>query len=112
MEADNVWDNDRLALLGYLIGTGRAVAQVAEDMGTTSGNVYRQAARFGLSFRSSPDIAMAPHTYKALRAAAARRGVDTATLVNLVLRLLGNDVTLLENCIDDDFSHEYFAGVM
>ena len=106
------WTEERIASLGYLVGSGRQVESIAEEMGTTSGNVYRQAARFGLSFRSMPQPSMTTHTYRTIAAAASRRGVDTVTLVNLVLQLLGNDVTLLENCIDDDHSHEWFAGVM
>ena len=111
-EEYNNWTPERIAQLGYLVGSGQLVATIAEEMHTTSGNVYREAARFGLSFRSAPDIAMSTYTYKNISAAARRRGMDTATLVNLVLKLLGADTTLLENCIDDDASHAYFGGIM
>ena len=104
------WTQERTALLGYLMGTGRTVTDIAEEMGTTAGNVYREAARFGLSFRTAPSSSMSPHTYRAMRGAAARRGVDTVTLINRVLKILGDDTTLRENCIDDDHSHEFFAG--
>jgi hypothetical protein len=104
------WTYERVALLGYLVGSGRKVEAAAEELGVTAGDVYRQAARFGLSFRASPAIGMTNHTYRSIQMAARRRGIDTATLVNRVLKLLGADATLLENCIDDDASHTYFAG--
>src|SRR5208283_4758529 len=80
-EKYEAWTEDRIALLGYLVGSGREVETIAEEMGTTAGNVYRQTARFGLSFRTSPGISMSPHTYKAVGAAAHRRGTDTATII-------------------------------
>ena len=105
------WTEDRIAQLGYLIGTGRGVETIAEEMGTTSGNVYERARHFGLSFRTAPGISMSTHTYKAVGAAAHRRGQDTATIVNKVLRILGDDPTLLENVLDDEYSRAYFRGL-
>ena len=102
------WTEDRIALLGYMVGSGREVETIAEEMGTTAGNVYRQTARFGLSFRTAPGISMSPHTYRAVGASAHRRGTDTATIVNRVLRILGDDPTLLENVLDDEKSREFF----
>ena len=98
-------------LLGYLVGTGRDVETIAEELGTTSGNVYREAARFKLSFRTAPGISMSKRTYSNIQAAAHRRGQDTATIVNKVLRILGEEPTLLENCLDDEKSKEYFRGL-
>ena len=95
------WTEDRIAELGYLIGTGRSPSAIAEELGTTAGNVYRQAARFGLTFRAAPSLSMSPKTYKVLSHAAQIRGIDTAELVNRVLRLLGEDRTLLVNVLDD-----------
>ncbi len=105
------WTGDRIATLGYMVGAGRSPESIAQEMATTAGNVYRQAARFGLTFRSQPSLTMSPHTYQVMKAAANRRGIDTADLVNRVLRLLGADPTLLENVIDDDFSHKWFGGM-
>ena len=110
-EKYDAWTEDRIAQLGYLVGTGREVETIAEEMGTTAGNVYRQASRFSLSFRTSPGISMSTHTYKAVGAAAHRRGQDTATIVNKVLRILGDDPTLLENVLDDEYSKAYFRGL-
>ena len=104
----DTWTEDRIATLGYLVGSGREVETIAEELGTTAGNVYRQVARFGLSFRTSPGISMSKRTYKAVGAAAHRRGTDTATIVNRVLRILGEDPTLLENVLDDEYSRAYF----
>ena len=111
-EKYDTWTEDRIAQLGYLIGTGREVETIAEEMGTTAGNVYRQAARFKLSFRTAPGISMSTRTYKAVGAAAHRRGQDTATIVNKVLRILGDDPTLLENILDDEYSKAYFRGLV
>jgi len=104
----DTWTEDRIATLGYLVGSGREVETIAEELGTTAGNVYRQVARFGLSFRTSPGISMSKRTYSGVQSAAHRRGTDTATIVNRVLHILGDDPTLLENCLDDDKSKEYF----
>jgi len=95
------WTEDRIATLGYMVGAGRSPEMIAEEMGTTAGNVYRQVARFGLTFRSAPSLSMSPRTYATFRDAAVKRGIDTATLVNRVLRLMGEDRTLLVNVIDD-----------
>ena len=108
MEKYDTWTEDRIATLGYLVGSGREVETIAEELGTTAGNVYRQVARFGLSFRTSPGISMSKHTYSTIQAAAHRRGTDTATIVNRVLHILGDDPTLLENVIDDEKSRAYF----
>jgi hypothetical protein len=54
---------------------------------------------------------MSTHTYRAVQAAAHRRGQETATVVNKVLRILGDDPTLLENVLDDEYSRAYFRGV-
>ena len=107
-EKYEAWTEDRIAQLGYMVGSGREVETIAEELGTTAGNVYRQVARFGLSFRTSPGISMSTRTYKAVGAAAHRRGQDTATIVNRVLRILGDDPTLLENVLDDEYSRAYF----
>lgn len=107
-EKYDTWTEERIATLGYLVGSGREVEAIAEELGTTAGNVYRQASRFGLSFRASPGISMSTRTYKAVGAAAHRRGQDTATIVNKVLRILGDDPTLLENVLDDEKSREFF----
>jgi len=109
-EKYEIWTEDRIAQLGYMVGAGRDVETIAEEMGTTSGNVYRQASRFGLSFRTAPGISMSTHTYRAVQAAAHRRGQETATIVNKVLRILGDDPTLLENVLDDEYSRAYFRG--
>jgi hypothetical protein len=107
-EKYDTWTEERIATLGYLVGSGREVEAIAEELGTTAGNVYRQASRFGLSFRASPGISMSRHTYSGIQAAAHRRGTDTAALVNKVLHILGDDPTLLENIIDDEKSRAYF----
>ena len=107
-EKYDTWTEERIAQLGYMVGTGREVETIAEEMGTTSGNIYRTAARFGLSVRTAPGISMSKRTYKAVGAAAHRRGTDTATIVNRVLRILGEDPTLLENVLDDEYSRAYF----
>jgi len=107
-EKYDTWTEDRIALLGYMVGSGREVETIAEEMNTTAGNVYRQVARFGLSFRTAPGISMSPRTYKAVGAAAHRRGTDTATIINRVLCIFADDPTLLENVLDDQHSHLYF----
>lgn len=107
-EKYDTWTEERIATLGYLVGSGREVEAIAEELGTTAGNVYRQASRFGLSFRASPGISMSRHTYRGIQDAAHRRGTDTAELVNKVLHILGGDPTLLENIIDDEKSRAYF----
>ncbi len=110
-EKYDTWTEDRIATLGYLVGSGREVETIAEELGTTAGNCYRQVARFGLSFRTAPGISMSKRTYSNIQAAAHRRGTATATIVNRVLRILGEDPTLLENCLDDEKSKEYFRGL-
>ncbi len=110
-EKHETWTEDRIAQLGYMVGTGREVETIAEEMGTTAGNVYRQASRFSLSFRTSPGISMSTRTYKAIADAARRRGQDTATVANKVFRILGDDPTLLENVLDDEYSKAYFKGL-
>ncbi len=106
------WTDERIALLGYLVGSGRELETIAEELGTTAGNVYRQAARFGLTFRASPSLSMSPHTYKAIQEAARRRGKDTSELVNRILKILGDDPTLIENVLDDEHSRLWFAGIV
>jgi hypothetical protein len=94
------WTDERLARLGFLIGLGWFGDKVAADFGTTSENVYRQAKRFGLSFREAAWLRERDH----FRKAAEKRGI---TLDELLMRLLAEieaDPVLIDNILDDDVS--------
>ena len=97
----DTWTEDRIATLGYLVGSGREVETIAEELGTTSGNVYREAARFKLSFRTAPSISMSTQTYRVFQEEAHKRGTDTATIVNRLLRILSQERVVVTNLLDD-----------
>lgn len=99
------WTAERIARLGFLIGLGWDAKRVAEDplIISTSNNVHRQAQRFGLAFRAVPNspLRLPPDAGDHYDRAAARRGLTREALIRLLLTVVADDVTLLDNILDD-----------
>jgi hypothetical protein len=94
--ANKKWTEERIATLGFLVGCGWDGERVATYFGTTRGNIFRQALRFGLSFRE------AARENDALRAAAAQRGITQEELVARLLSEIDLCPVLIDNSLDDD----------
>ncbi len=98
------WPASRVARLGFLIGQGLDASRVAGDplIASTTGNVHRQARRFGLAFRETTfPTRLPPHVARRYEAAAARRAVTREELVRLLLIAAGSDDGLIDNILDD-----------
>jgi hypothetical protein len=94
------WAPERIARLGFLMGLGWHGDRIANDpvIATTSNNVFRQAHRWGLSFRA----VQASRTADAFHAAAAKRGITDEELVSKLLQEIGADPVLIDNILDDE----------
>ena len=102
--APSRWPAARIARLGFLIGQGLCADRVARDplIASTTGNVHRQARRFGLAFRESvAPTRLPPHIARRYDAAAAWRAITREELVRLLLVAAGSDDGLLDNILDD-----------
>jgi len=98
------WPARRIARLGFLIGQGLDAARIARDplIGSTTGNVHRQARRFGLAFREAlAPTKLPPHVARRYEAAAARRSITPEALCRLLLVAAGSDDGLIDNILDD-----------
>ena len=98
------WPARRVARLGFLIGQGLDAARVAHDplIASTTGNVHRQARRFGLAFReATAPVRLPPHVARRYDSAAAHRGVTREELCRLLLVTAGSDDGLIDNILDD-----------
>lgn len=100
------WTAERIARLGYLIGLGRDAKAVAADpiVATRVNNVYRQAGRFGLAFRSADTEGVYLPDALACRfdAAAAARGFTRDRMIRLLLTTIAEDVALIDAILDDN----------
>jgi hypothetical protein len=98
------WPAKRVARLGFLVGQGNDAARVARDplIASTTGNVHRQARRFGLAFRdATPAIRLPPQVARRCDAAAAKRSLTREELCRLLLIAAGSDDGLIDNILDD-----------
>ncbi len=98
------WPAARVARLGFLIGQGLGADRVARDplIASTTGNVHRQARRFGLAFREAlAPTRLPPHVARRYDEAAASRDITREQLVNLLLVAAGSDDGLIDNILDD-----------
>ena len=98
------WPASRVARLGFLIGQGLDAAHVAGDplIASTTGNVHRQARRFGLAFREAVSpTRLPPHVARRYEAAAARRSLTREEVYRLLLVVAGSDDGLIDNILDD-----------
>ena len=98
------WPARRVARLGFLIGQGVEAARVARDplISSTTGNVHRQARRYGLAFRdATAPVRLPAHVGRRYDSAAAQRGVTREELCRLLLVAAGSDDGLIENILDD-----------
>ena len=98
------WPQNRVARLGFLIGQGIDAARVARDplIASTTGNVHRQARRFGLAFHdATPLVRLPPHVARRCNAAATKRNMTREELCRLLLVAAGSDDGLIDNILDD-----------
>lgn len=94
------WTDERIARLGFLVGLGRCGYEIANDriISTTRNNVYREAHRFGLSFRAA---ALALKT-DPINRAAKRRGITPEQLEERLLAEIRAAPALIDNILDDN----------
>ncbi len=94
------WPARRVAL----IGQGVEAARVARDplISSTTGNVHRQARRYGLAFRdATAPVRLPAHIGRRYDSAASQRGVTREELCRLLLVAAGSDDGLIDNILDD-----------
>ncbi len=100
------WTGERVARLGYLVGLGWNAEKIAGDplIKATVNNTYRQAQRFGLSFRAAvkaSPIGLPESTFAPFEVAATKRGMGRETLMRLLLTTIASEPTLIDNILDD-----------
>jgi hypothetical protein len=99
MGPEVTWTNERIGRLGFFIGLGWDAIRIARDpvINTTPNNVFRQAKRFGLSFRA----AAAVRKIDVFSAAAAAREISVEELMDRLIREIEDCPTLIDNVLDD-----------
>lgn len=101
------WTGERIARLGFLLGLGWNARRIAEDplIASTPNNVHRQAQRFGLAFRAAAAAAVAlrlpPEAASYFDIAAAKRSLTREGMIRLLLLVVAQDPSLLDNILDD-----------
>lgn len=103
------WTNDRIARLGYLCGIGWDTEATAISIGTSPGNIRRQASLCGLSFRSRDalliiEVPKQEHSF--FSNAARKRNITRDELIAHMLNIIATDKNLLDNIMDDDLTTE------
>jgi hypothetical protein len=100
------WTGERIARLGFLLGLGWDARRISNDpiIASTPNNVHRQAQRFGLAFRSATAVGLRlpPEVASFYDAAATKRSLTREALIRLLLLTVAEDLTLLDNILDDD----------
>jgi hypothetical protein len=102
------WTGERIARLGFLMGLGWDGERISTDpiVRSTPNNIYRQAVRFGLSFRTFNSMAWAllpPEATDHYDKAAQMRGLTRESLIRLLLIEIASDQHLLDNILDDGY---------
>jgi hypothetical protein len=101
------WTEVRVARLGYLVGIGWDGERIAADLGTNANNIYRQAARTGLSFHEATRMRKAMRKAQEQKpdepifAAAKRRRITRDELIDRLLEQIESDPVLIDNILDD-----------
>lgn len=91
------WTRERIARLGLLVGRGWSGQRIADDLGTSRSNVFRQAQRFGLSIRGARRLI----SFDVFISAGAKRGITAEQLVDRLLSEIEGDPVLIDNILDD-----------
>jgi hypothetical protein len=95
------WTNEKCALLGYSIGRGVPIDQVAYMLNTTTSSVNSQAAKLNISTNTRPYIILPPGTKSVFLKAAQSRQITLDELLARIHTILGTDIHLLDNVLDD-----------
>jgi hypothetical protein len=98
------WTGERIARLGFLVGKGHDVDQIAADpiVGPMQpNNVYRTVQRFGLGFRLADTDKLPPDVSEKLDAASGKRQITREALIKNLLIVAAREPTLIDNILDD-----------
>src|ERR1700752_4432858 len=98
------WTNERVALLGFLVGLGWDSCQISKhpSINTTPNNVHRQVQRCGLSFRNAcrlnkEDLKVQENIWAFYASAAKDHGVSPESVILGLLIICAKNPTIFDN---------------
>ncbi|MGA9136985.1 MAG: hypothetical protein WBZ39_03495 [Methylovirgula sp.] len=100
----HTWSNDRIAMLGFLVGRGWDSKAIAEALRVSPGAVYKCVRRLGLRFRGGLEVLVVeldPYEISALKGIAAKMNLTPIELAAKILKICAKEPDLVANILDE-----------